>query len=160
MTDDNLQILDADVTQDLDQNEGQLFITEEICAHWNTSSTWAAALATVGFIGFGLMLIGGFFMLISSFTKDLVWPAFFVIASFSVWLYFLSQRLYRYSVKVKEAGNYSDWEAMEQAFSDLKSTYTLYGGFTVLMVCIFICVFLFGLLMAFSSDILNHASIN
>ncbi|GEM_PF-3312964 len=41
MIDEAAQILDSDLPQDQSLDNGQLFITEEICEHWRNSSKWA-----------------------------------------------------------------------------------------------------------------------
>ena len=142
MIDETVQILDSDLPQDQSLEDGQLFITEEICEHWRASSQWAAALATIGFLWFGCVIVGTFWLVASSFLKDFAWIGVVFLGIVGIWLYFLSQRLYRYSVKVKDAANHSDWDDMEMAFADLKSVYTLYGMPLLCIVSLLNCIVL------------------
>ena len=50
-----------------------------------------------------------------------------LLAAIGFVIFKLSQNLYRYSLSINEASEFSDWNAQERAFASLCNAYTIYG---------------------------------
>ncbi|MDP1818039.1 MAG: hypothetical protein Q8K92_26540, partial [Leadbetterella sp.] len=108
----------------------KLYVTEEISDHWREASNWTSKIAVIGYLLIGVIVM--FLVYISRLSgniEPIVWLFALVI---TLIVYSASRNLYRYSVQIQKAANESEWEAMETAFSSLKTAYIIYGFFTLL----------------------------
>ena len=146
MNDNPYETLDIDLPgQEL--NDDKLYITEEICEHWLQSSRWTSGLATMIFVGFALFIL---LICMAGAISVYITSGFIVFAMVSGFiLFFIGKNLYRYSVRIREAADHAEWEAMETAFSSLSDAYAIYGMVVVLGTLAMVFVFINALVSNF-----------
>ena len=135
MNETPFQPLDADLPGQELKND-KLYVTEEISDHWRETSTWTSNIAVTGYLLIGAIVM---FLIYVSNVSAIMEPMIFLFALvFTLIIYAASRNLYRYSVQIRKAANESEWEAMELAFSSLKTAYIIYGFFTLLAAIILV----------------------
>lgn len=135
MTDPISQPLDDNLFQN--PNDDKLYVTETICEHWRQTSRWTYGIAFLGFLFMGLLAFGLIGLLATSVNMPgLMYLAFLILM---IIVFAISRNMYRYSYRIKNAANYSDWDDMEKAFSNLNLSYGIYAV-CVLLVCILLFV--------------------
>ena len=124
MNDNPYQTLDADFNGG-PLGSDKLYVTEELCEQWKKTDQASYRLAMVGFSVLALIVM----LVIGAMINALILPAPFllVLAALGFVIFKLSQNLYRYSLSINEASEFSDWNAQERAFASLSSAYTIYG---------------------------------
>jgi len=104
---------------------------------------WVTFLAILGFIGAGLMCLGGFaVMAIGSLgPKGLPWPIGFVYILMAGLYIFPSLFLFRYGVAIRELLDRDGMNALTEAIARQKSFWRLVGIATLVILCLYVLLF-------------------
>lgn len=118
----------------------------------NSAAKWGKFLAITGFVFIGLMLIGGLVMqtLMPSFGSYGYGNPFFkyigtVYMILAIILFFPCLYLLKFSNKMQEAIRISNQESLDNAFINLKAMFKFYGIVTIVILCFYALIFLFGI---------------
>lgn len=130
----------------------ELDVNEDIKGFLKEISKWANFLSIIGFIGLGLMVVGGMFMSFFSGLNDfsgnttyglgysmgvgLVYMVLALIYFFPI-LY-----LFKFSKKMKNALVLNNNEDFKMAFLNLKSHYKFMGIFAIVIITLYILIFI------------------
>ena len=134
----------------------ELNLPPVILAFLKETSTWTYFLSILGFIGIGLMILGGLFF---SLAMNLI-PGgnpyaglgvdmsyfgmiYVVIALF---YFFPVLYLFNFSRKMKSALNSNNNDELTSAFSNLKSHYKFIGIFTIVIISLYVLIFVFAMI--------------
>lgn len=115
------------------------------------ASKWANFLAILGFIGLGLMVLGGIFVMFVGSAFGGVAGAsqmglFGIIYLVMGALYFFpTLYLYNFASKMKNAITKSNQEDLDLGFENLKSFFKFIGIFTIIMIGLYILAIIVGL---------------
>lgn len=133
-----------------------LLINDNTQANLIASAKWGKFLSIVGFIGCGLMLIGGIYMMTVmsqlsayGYANDAAKYAGVVYIIFAIIMVFPCLYLNKFSTKAQEAVRSSSQENLDTAFINLKSMFKFYGIVTIVFLVLFALAFLAGLGTAF-----------
>lgn len=126
------------------QADKPLIINEEINDYLLETSKWGKFLAIVGYVGMGLMVLIGLFVMIgfSAFSQmtDMDFPMgllgliYLVIA---VIYYFPVTYLYRFSVQIRQGLSSKEQQPVTTGFENLKSIFKFMGIFTIVILSIY-----------------------
>lgn len=115
------------------------------------ASKWANFLAILGFIGLGLMILGGLFVMVAGSTiAGMAGPSqlgflgliYMVMAA----LYFFpTLYLYKFGAKIKNALATASQDDLDLGFENLKSFFKFIGIFTIIMIGLYILAIIIGL---------------
>ena len=118
----------------------------------NSAAKWGKFLAITGFVFIGLMLIGGLVMqtLMPSFGSygygnpflKYIGTMYMILA---IILFFPCLYLLKFSNKMQEAIRISNQESLDNAFINLKAMFKFYGIVTIVILCFYALIFLFGI---------------
>ena len=118
----------------------------------NSAAKWGKFLAITGFVFIGLMLIGGLVMqtLMPSFGSYSYGNPFLkyigtVYMILAIILFFPCLYLLKFSNKMQEAIRISNQESLDNAFINLKAMFKFYGIVTIVILCFYALIFLFGI---------------
>ncbi len=118
----------------------------------NSAAKWGKFLAIVGFVFIGLMLIGGLVMqtvMPSLSTYGYGNPFLKYIGTVYIFLglilFFPCFYLLKFSNKMQEALRSSNQESLDNAFVNLKAMFKFYGIVTIVILCFYALIFLFGI---------------
>ncbi|MBL7827794.1 MAG: hypothetical protein JNJ57_14280 [Saprospiraceae bacterium] len=128
------QSLEDNLFKNLDDDK--LYVTESISEQWRQISKWTYGMAFIGFL-FLLLLA---FALFGFVTSIMTFPVAFYLGFFvvAVFIFAISRNLYRFSWRIKNAANYSDWTDLENGFNNFWWVHVLYGSIMVLICLIFL----------------------
>jgi hypothetical protein len=119
----------------------------------DTTRKWSLFLAILGFIGMGLMVVGGLFMVVAGSSIG-SYPGTpmpfgligFVYFIFAVLYFFPIYYLYKFSANMKNAIMMRNELSMEQAFRFLKNHYQFVGILTIVIISLYILMIIGGLI--------------
>jgi hypothetical protein len=144
-----------EINQLLDNSgDNELKINELIKGYLTTTYKWTKFFAVLSFVIIGIMVIVGismFFM--ANYLSDLPFGAGFgsLLGTFyliiAVIYIPIAVYLNNFSGNMKNAINYTNNEALETAFQNLKSYYKYTGIFTVVFLILYI-LFIIGMIVA------------
>ena len=118
----------------------------------NSAARWGRFLSIVGFVFCGLMLIGG--VLIQtimpsfgsySYGNPIIKYLGTVYIILAIILFFPCLYLIKFSNKMQEALRSSNQESLDNAFVNLKAMFKFYGVVTIIILCFYALIFLFGI---------------
>ena len=118
----------------------------------NSAAKWGRFLSIVGFVFCGLMLIGG--LLIQtimpsfgsySYGNPIIKYLGTVYIILAIILFFPCLYLIKFSNKMQEALRSSNQESLDNAFVNLKAMFKFYGVVTIIILCFYALIFLFGI---------------
>ena len=118
----------------------------------NSAARWGRFLSIVGFVFCGLMLIGG--LLIQtimpsfgsySYGNPIIKYLGTVYIILAIILFFPCLYLIKFSNKMQEALRSSNQESLDNAFVNLKAMFKFYGVVTIIILCFYALIFLFGI---------------
>ena len=118
----------------------------------NSAAKWGRFLSIVGFVFCGLMLIGG--VLIQtimpsfgsySYGNPIIKYLGTVYIILAIILFFPCLYLIKFSNKMQEALRSSNQESLDNAFVNLKAMFKFYGVVTIIILCFYALIFLFGI---------------
>lgn len=129
-----------------------LQIDQPSLIYMNESARWARFLSIVGFIGCGLMVLGGllFGSLFSYMTKNAepetaavaggLFSSLYAASAIlgAVLVFFPSLYLFRFSSKMRIATNNNDQPALTDSLKNLKSFFKFYGIVTIIVLSIYV----------------------
>ena len=121
----------------------------------DTTRKWSMFFAILGFIGMGLMVIGGLFMIVAGSSIG-SYPGTplpfgligFVYFIFAVLYFFPIYYLYKFSVNMKSAIMMRNELSLEQAFRFLKNHYQFVGILTIVIISLYILLIIGGIFAA------------
>lgn len=126
------------------QQDNMLTINNEIIGYLIETSKWGKFLAIVGFIGMGLLfLLGivfiiGFSIFSSASTMGVPMRIMgFIYMIMAASYYFPLKYLYNYSVLLKQGVAFSNQEAVNSGFKNLKSIFKFFGVFTIVVLSLY-----------------------
>ena len=129
-----------------------LLINDISQANLNSSARWGKFLSIVGFVGSGLMVLGGIYFqtIMSSFSaytygSQVAKYVGIVYIILGIILFFPCLYLFKFSNKMQEAIRSSNQESLDNAFMNLKSMFKFYGIVTIVILCFYALAFLFGI---------------
>ena len=118
----------------------------------NSAAKWGKFLSIVGFVFIGLMLIGGLVLqtMMPSFGSygygnPVIKYLGTVYIIFAIILFFPCLYLLKFSNKMQEALRSSNQESLDNAFVNLKAMFKFYGVVTIVVLCFYALIFLFGI---------------
>lgn len=134
----------------------ELNLPPAILGFLKETSTWTYFLSILGFIGIGLMILGGLFFSLalnlmpggnpySGLGVDMSYfgMIYVVIALF---YFFPVLYLFNFSRKMKSALSSNNNDELTAAFSNLKSHYKFIGIFTIVIISIYVLIFVFAMI--------------
>src|SRR5690554_3072551 len=134
----------------------ELNLPPAILGFLKETSTWTYFLSILGFIGIGLMILGGLFFSLAlnlmpggnpyaGLGVDMSYfgMIYVVIALF---YFFPVLYLFNFSRKMKSALSSNNNEELTSAFSNLKSHYKFIGIFTIVIISIYVLIFVFAMI--------------
>jgi hypothetical protein len=126
------------------QDDNSFISNTEINDYLMETSKWGKFLAIVGYVGMGILILVGIFMMvglskISSFpgTSFPMGSFGFIYIILSVIYYFPVNYLYTYSVKIKQGLNSKDITTITAGFQNLKSLFKFMGILTIVILSIY-----------------------
>ena len=129
-----------------------LLINDTSQENLNSAAKWGKFLSIVGFVFCGLMVIGGLVMqtMMPSFSSYGYGSPFLkyigtVYIILAIILFFPCLYLLKFSNKMQEAIRTSNQESLDNAFVNLKSMFKFYGIVTIVILCFYALIFLFGI---------------
>jgi len=146
--------------ESIDENfaKGSFGISEASRQHFRETAKWAKFLSIVGFIGLGLMVLGGLMFLsmgneirygMMRSGNDLpVGAMAFAYVLAAVIYFFPIFYLFKFSVKMQGAVESSDPIGFEEATGFLKSHYKYIGIMMIIVLSLYALLFVVGILAA------------
>jgi len=130
-----------------------MVISDEIKTYLLEISKWAKFLAILGFIGLGIMVLMGLFVLgigtkVPGFSGMMEGSALYTfILAILVILYFFPLRyLYKAAGDLKRSALSPDQDLLTSGFKNLKSHYKFIGIMAIVLVSIYLLIFLGGMI--------------
>ena len=132
-------------------NESDFILTPNAINFLKETSKWAKFIAILGFIGLGLMVLGGLSVMLmgANFGRGLGGMQMntgiigFVYLIMSVLYFFPMYYLYNFSVKIKDGLALQNKDVLESAFGFLKSHYKFIGILIIVMIAMYVLTILF-----------------
>ncbi|WP_163514870.1 DUF5362 family protein [Gelidibacter japonicus] len=134
----------------------ELNLPPAILGFLKETSTWTYFLSILGFIGIGLMILGGLFFSLAlnlmpggnpyaGLGVDMSYfgMIYVVIALF---YFFPVLYLFNFSRKMKSALSSNNNDELTAAFSNLKSHYKFIGIFTIVIISIYVLIFVLAMI--------------
>jgi len=129
--------------------EHSFFNEQEMISYLLETSKWAKLLAILGFVGIGILVLMGIFVMVglpvlgkfsaSSFPMGFMGFFYFIIAA----LYYVPVNdLYIFSKEIKSGILLKNIPAVTYAFKNLKSMFKYIGIFTIVILSIYALAFL------------------
>ncbi|RXJ51396.1 DUF5362 family protein [Gelidibacter gilvus] len=120
------------------------------------TSTWTYFLSILGFIGIGLMILGGLFFSLAmnlipggnpyaGLGVDMSYFGMFYVV-IALFYFFPVLYLFNFSRKMKSALNSNNNDELTSAFSNLKSHYKFIGIFTIVIISLYVLIFVFAMI--------------
>lgn len=115
-------------------------------------SKWANFLAILGFVGIGLMVLGGLVAIVAGTSipgasGQLGLVGIIYLAMVAIY-FFPTLYLYRFAQKMKIAMNNSSQENLDLGFENLKAFFKFIGIFTIVILSLYVLMLIVGLLGA------------
>lgn len=135
-----------------------LIVSEKIKVYLTKVSKWGEFLAVMGYIGIGLIALGGLSVLLLSerYFPDDVYTGFAIFyLIFAVLLYFPTNYLNNFAKKIKKALHFNTQELLDEAFENLKSLFKFYFWYVIIAIIAYFLVII-GV-MIYSTLTLVHA---
>jgi hypothetical protein len=127
-----------------EQEQTPLVITETSKQYLKTSAVWVTFLAIMDFIGVGLIILCGIFLMLTKSSMETLYPvpglSFIAIFYFIIGIivFFLTLYLYRFGQKTSKALLSNDSLILEQALENMKSYWKLTGILTIISIALLI----------------------
>ena len=153
-----MSILDENITQNMGFNGG-LKVTGNMKQSWMTSSKWAMFFAILGFIniGFSVLMLGSMGGMLEMMMAmgggdnpafgmmQMIMPYLTIISLLvSAVMFFIHFFHLRFSNLIQRAVNFTDQDAFEKAWMNLRNHFRLFGitlcvmiGFYIIMIGVF-----------------------
>lgn len=115
------------------------------------TSKWANFLAILGFIGLGLMVLGGILIIaVGSSLGRMVGPFQFgflgiVYLGMAAINFFPTMYLYKFAAKMKNALAASNQDDLDLGFENLKSFFKFIGIFTIIIIGFYVLAIIIGI---------------
>ena len=118
----------------------------------NSAAKWGKFLAIVGFVFIGLMVLVG--IIVQSLPSSLTSYGYgnpvlkyigIIYLILGIVLFFPCLYLLKFSNKMQEAIRSSNQESLDNAFINLKAMFKFYGIVTIVILCFYALIFLFGI---------------
>lgn len=143
-------------TIDKQFSNSELTISTQNKEHLQEAAKWAYFLAIVGFVGLGLMVLGGLIVMFvgasaSRLGAGAEMGVFGIIYLVMAALYFFPMYyLFLFAQKIKSACASSSQTDMDGGLENLKSLFKFLGIFTIVIISLYLLMFLVGVLVAAS----------
>jgi hypothetical protein len=117
-----------------------------------SAAKWGKFLAIVGFVFIGLMVLVG--IIVQSLPSSLLSYGYgnpvlkyigIIYLILGIVLFFPCLYLLKFSNKMQEAIRTSNQESLDNAFINLKAMFKFYGIVTIVILCFYALIFLFGI---------------
>ena len=139
-------------TIDKQYTNSELTISLQTKNHLHEAAKWAYFLSIVGFVGLGLMLLGG---LVAMFAGAAIPGAsgqtgiFGIIYLIMAALYFFpTYYMFLFAQKIKAACTATSQADLEVGIENLKSFFKFVGIFTIVIISLYLLMFIIGILAA------------
>jgi hypothetical protein len=138
-------------TIDKQFSNSELTISSQTKDYFQEAGKWAYFLSIIGFIGLGLMILGGVLVFfLQSAASGSGGFSFFGIAIVAILYFFPIYYLFLFGQKIKAACKASSQSDFDHGIENLKSFFKFLGIFTIVIISIYILIFLLGILAATS----------
>lgn len=135
------QILDAGMNPSANSENTKLSDTDR--EYLNNAGGWAKFLAIMGFIGCGLMAIGGIFAFI---TFGDINPAISIAYFFLAVIYFIHcLYLLNFGSKIQQTCRYEDGFTTSEAFRYLRACFRFMGIMTIVIMSLYLLFIFFAI---------------
>jgi len=134
----------------------ELNLPPAILGFLKETSTWTYFLSILGFIGIGLMILGGLFFSLAlnlmpggnPYAGLGVDMSYFgmIYVIIALFYFFPVLYLFNFSRKMKSALSSNNNDELTAAFSNLKSHYKFIGIFTIVIISIYVLIFVFAMI--------------
>ncbi len=144
-------------TIDKQISENELVVSKNGLNFLKYSAKWANFLAIIGFIGLGLMVLGGLISIIAgaSISRIPGMQQFAVIGIvylvLAVLYFFPTLYLYQFASKTKKAIQNRSQENLDLGLENLKSFFKFLGIFTIVVISMYILILFIAIIAAASS---------
>ncbi len=144
-----------DVLEENMQVNNSLIINNEVKDYVLQIAKWAKFLSIIGFVGLGLMLIGGLSVItigntVSTFNRTPSPVPFALLGLIylvlSVFYFFPVYYLYKSSVGLKKGISSNSQDSFTDGFKNLKAHYKFIGITMIVVLSIYALIFVFGML--------------
>lgn len=139
-------------TIDKQYSNSELSISSQTRGHLHEAAKWAYFLSIVGFVGLGLMILGG---LVAMFAGAAVpgiggqMGLFGIIYLIMAALYFFpTYYMFLFAQKIKAACTATSQADLEVGIENLKSFFKFVGIFTIVIISLYLLMFIIGILAA------------
>jgi hypothetical protein len=139
-----------------DNFENQL--TQTAVSFLKESAKWCKFLAILGFVGIGLMLLAGIFMMVGMGAATSAFEQFgsglgaglfgFIYFLFAAVYFMPVYYLYNYATKTQTALATKNNKLLTEGLENLKSHHKFLGIFALIVVSIYALIFVFAIIMA------------
>ena len=133
-------------------SNSELSISSQTKDHLHEAAKWAYFLSIVGFVGLGLMVLGG---LISMFAGAALQGSsgemgvLGIIYLIGAVLYFFpTYYMFLFAQKIKAACSATSQSDLESGIENLKSFFKFVGIFTIVIISLYLLIFIIGILIA------------
>ena len=142
-------------TENTPQAENLFAFDSEIINYLAETSKWGRFLAIVGYIGMGLLLLLGFFVMVggsilgsvSEVDLPLGVLGFLYIVLAGLY-YFPVNYLYKFSNRIKLGLNSNSQQSLTSGFENLKSLFKFTGIFTIVILSLYVLLIIIAVPMA------------
>lgn len=134
----------------------ELNLPPAILGFLKETSSWTYFLSILGFVGIGLMILGGLFFSLAmglmpggnpyeGLGLDMSYFGFIYIV-IALFYFFPVLYLFNFSRKMKSALNSNNNDELTAAFSNLKSHYKFVGILAIVIISLYVLIFVFAMI--------------
>lgn len=139
-------------TIDKQYSNSELSISSQTRDHLHEAAKWAYFLSIVGFIGLGLMVLGGLVVMFAGAAvpgMSSQMGVFGIVYLIMAALYFFpTYYMFLFAQKIKAACSASSQADLDTGIENLKSFFKFVGIFTIVIISLYLLMFLIGILAA------------
>jgi hypothetical protein len=135
-------------TIDKQFSNSELTISTQNKNHLQEAAKWAYFLAIVGFVGLGLMVVGGLVVMMVGTTVAGVGEmgaAGIIYLIMAVLYFFPTYYLFIFAQKIKSACASGSQSDMDTGLENLKSLFKFLGIMTIVVISLYLLMFLVGI---------------
>lgn len=147
--------MENELTSQVQTEASPLLLNNKITESLMSTAKWAKFLAIMGFIGCGLMAIGGFFASVAfsamgrhSYSPVPPWVFSFIYLAMAVLYFFPTLKLFLFSNEMKNGIESNEENSITSGFKNLKSFFSLLGIYTIVIISLYILLIIISIFAA------------